>query len=328
MNLNVACIGGGNGAAQIMKGLKNHNVDITGIIAITDSGRSTGKVRIAANIPAPGDIRNALITLSDADPFLQELFQFRFHSPKLTDLDGMAFGNLFIAVLSQMLGSFEKAVDKTAQFLQIKGKIIPIMLANVNIACERTDGTFDFEEVEIRNPKKAPIKRMFLKEEKAIANPKAIKAIMNADLITLGPGSLFTTVIACLLTTGIPKALSETKAKVVYVANTTTQSGQTETFTISDHVKTLLSYLPKNTIDICVINSKKPQASQLEKLIHENIHYLPLNNTEQKEIESLGIQVVSADVIEEFDKTRKLWNKQDTICHDPSKIAKTLLNLF
>jgi uncharacterized cofD-like protein len=328
MRKRIVCIGGGGGAAQILLGLKNYPVDLTGIIAVTDSGRSTGRVRVAVSIPAPGDIRSSLVNLSEGDPFLQDLFQFRFKSPKITDFDGMAFGNLFIAALSQMLGSFEKAVQKTGEFLKIRGRVIPIMLANTHIACERVDGSYDFEEVEIRAVGKSPIKRLFLKDKRVSGNPSAIKAISQAEIITLGPGSLFTTIIACLLTPGVPEALHKTKAKVVFVANTTSQPGQTDNFSIADHVTCLQEYLPKNTIDICLVNKKKPDARQIRSLKKDGIRYLSLKTQDRYIFKKLGVKIIEADLIENYHPERTLWNKQDTIRHDPKKIAKALLRLL
>lgn len=325
----VVCIGGGNGAAQILLGLKQfRDIEPTGIIAVTDSGRSTGKARIAADIPAPGDIRNALVSLSSADPFLKELFQFRFRSPKLTDLDGMAFGNLFIAALSQMLGSFEEAVSKTADFLEVKGSIVPIMLANTHIACEREDKTFDYEDVNVRAIGKSPIKRLFLQHAEVDAHPKAIQAILDADVVTIGPGSLYTTVIACLLTPGIPEALLQTKAKIVYVMNTTTQPGQTDSYSLSKHLEKLTSYLSPQTVDYVLINTQIPEYEQIEKLKEDGLVYLPFTEKEKEDIEKQKVAILEGDVIEQFDANRSLWNKQDTICHDATKVATLLYNTF
>lgn len=323
----VVAIGGGNGASQVLLGMRKHTPNVTGIIAVTDSGRSTGKIRIATGIPAPGDIRNALVNLSRADKFLQDLFQFRFRSPKLNDLDGMAFGNLFVAALSQMLGSFEKAVDKTGEFLAIQGKVIPIMLKSTHIACRRSDGSVDTEEVNVRAVGKSPIKRLFLKDG-ARAHPAAVQAIEQADLVTIGPGSLFTTIVACLLTPGIPRALSRARGKVVLLANTTAQPGQTEGYSIADHVKRVVEYLPPNTLDIVLVNRRRPNPAQASRLARQAIKYIPFSLKEKEEIERMGIRVVEADLVERHAPGRRLWNKQDTVRHDPYKTSTALLKLL
>lgn len=325
----IVCIGGGLGASRILLGLSKYDFDLIGLIAVTDSGRSTGKVRIAANIPAPGDIRNTLVYMSKADPFLKQLFQFRFHSPKLNELDGMAFGNLFIAALSQMLGSFEKAVEKTSQFLKIRGRVIPIMLADTHIACEREDGSFSFEDANVMAFGKSPIKRMFLTDGAVSAHPAGVKAIKQANLVTIGPGSLYTTVVACLLTPGIPEALAKTKAKVVAVLNTTTQPGQTDRYDLTRHLKTLQSYLPPNTIDSCLVNIGRPDTTTVRRLAKNGLKVLQFNQKDKIEMKALGVKVISADLIETQRKEDKvLWNKQDTIRHDPKKLAQVLLKLL
>lgn len=327
MKKRVVCIGGGNGTAQILKGLKDYPVEITGIIGVTDSGRSTGKARILANIPAPGDIRNALVSLSTQDKLIQDLFQFRFQSKKLADFDGMAFGNLFIAALSQMTGSFENAISQTAKFLNIKGSIIPIMLQSTHIACERTDGTFDYEDVNVRQIGKPPIKRLFLKDSNVSLHSLAKRAIKQADLITIGPGSLYTTVIACLLTPGLKEILASTHANVVFVMNTTTQPGQTDAYTIADHFNALSFYLKKGTIDLCLVNKRKPNPQQRKKLKNALIAYLPFTQSD-KRILSSKVEVLQRDLIEDSEGERSLWNKQDTVCHDPKKIARALIELL
>ncbi|MDP3724145.1 MAG: YvcK family protein, partial [bacterium] len=227
--MNLVCIGGGNGAAQVMVGMKQH-ASITGVIAVTDSGRSTGKIRVAANIPAPGDIRNALLALSEAPEDLKNLFQFRFRSEKMTDLDGMAFGNLFIAALAQMHGNFEKAVAETASFLKVNGRVLPVTLYNTHLCAELADGRVVCEELNVRAVEKPVIRRLFFKDQGVAVNPEAAAAIRAADLVTIGPGSLFTTVIACLLAEGMVEALKYCRGRIIYIANTTTQPGQTDGF--------------------------------------------------------------------------------------------------
>ena len=327
MKKKIVCIGGGNGTSQVLKGLRSYPVEVTGIIGVTDSGRSTGKARILANIPAPGDIRNALISLSGVDEFIRNAFQFRFKSERLPDYDGMALGNLFIAALSQMTGSFEKAVEQTSKLLKVRGSVLPIMIQSTHIACERTDGTIDVEEINVRRVGKAPIKRLFLTDSSASLHPKARVAIQNADIITIGPGSLFTTIIGCLLTPGLKDALSHTQAKVVFLMNTTSQSGQTEGYSVENHFTTLCSYLAKNTIDICLVNNKKPSEKQLEKLDFEGTTYLPLTRLDIKKMKGM-VNLIQEDLIEKPHAQRSLWNKQDTICHDPQKVAKSLMRLL
>src|SRR5690349_15588958 len=238
-SLRVVCLGGGLGAPTVMTGLRAHTDDITGIIAVTDSGRSTGKVRVALDVPAPGDIRNAIAVLAEGDPVLRRLFSHRFATAKNDELDGMAFGNLFLAALTQQEGSFLRAVEEASRLLGIRGRVLPVTLYNTHLCARLADGSLVEEEVNVRATGKAPIERIYLKDDDVRATDGSVEAIASADLITLGPGSLFTTVCACLLVPEIARAIADAQGLVVYVANTTTQPGQTDGFSIADHVRTV-----------------------------------------------------------------------------------------
>src|SRR5438477_104198 len=163
-HLRVVCLGGGLGAPTVMAGLRAHTDDITGIIAVTDSGRSTGKVRIALDVPAPGDIRNAIEVLAEGDPVLRRLFGHRFETDKSAELNGMAFGNLFLAALAQQEGSFLRAVEEAARLLGVRGKVLPVTLYNTHLCAKLADGTVVEEEVNVRALDKAPIERIFLRD--------------------------------------------------------------------------------------------------------------------------------------------------------------------
>src|SRR5437763_10691626 len=232
--LKVVCVGGGLGAPTIMAGLRRYTEDITGLIAVTDSGRSTGKVRIALDVPAPGDIRNALTVLADGDPTLVALMNHRFATERSEDLDGMAFGNLFLAALTQQEGSFLRAVEEASRLLRLRGRVLPVTLYNTHLGAELADGTRVEGEVNVRGLKKAPIRRLYLSDDGVEPVGGAIEAIDAADLIVLGPGSLYTTVCACLLVKAISRAIARSGALVVYVANTTQHPGQTDGMSLSD----------------------------------------------------------------------------------------------
>src|SRR2546430_4797181 len=216
--LKVVCVGGGLGAPTIMAGLRRYTEDITGLIAVTDSGRSTGKVRIALDVRQPGAIRNALTVLAEADPVLARLFNHRFETDKSEDLNGMAFGNLFLAALTQQEGSFLVAVEEASRLLKLRGRVLPVTLYNTHLCAELTDGTVVETEVSVRATGKAPIERVFLKDAHVAATPGSVEAIASADLITLGPGSLYTTLCACLLVPDIARAIANADGLVVYVA--------------------------------------------------------------------------------------------------------------
>jgi uncharacterized cofD-like protein len=326
--LRVVCLGGGLGAPTVMAGMRAHTDDITGIIAVTDSGRSTGKVRIALDMPAPGDVRNAIAVLAEGDPVLRRLFSHRFETDKSAELNGMAFGNLFIAALAQQEGSFLRAVEEAARLLGIRGKVLPVTLYNTHLCAKLADGTVVEEEVNVRAEGKARIERIFLRDPDVKAAAGTVEAIEAADLITLGPGSLFTTVCACLLVPEIARAISEARGLVVYVGNTTTQPGQTDDVTLSEHVAAVLDYLGGAGLDVVLLNDDAPPTHLRDHHAEQGMRYLEPTAEEVARIEALGVRPAKAPIIDKWSGPRELWNKQDTIRHDSTRLADALLGLL
>ena len=327
--MNVVSIGGGLGAVQVMQGLKSHTDQLTGIIAVTDTGRSTGIVREFAQIPAPGDIRNALATLSaDDGSLLSRVMQHRIVAPGDPKLDGMAFGNLFIAALTQMSDSFVKAIQQISDFLDVQADIFPVTEENTHICAELMDGTIVEEELNVRQLDKAAIKRIFVQNPEATVYPPCIDALRMADLITIGPGSLFTTVIACLAFKEIAQAIRDSSALKVYVCNTTTQPGQTDDYSLSDHVQQVVSYLGLGILDYVVLNSTQPSPALMDLYAREQVNVLLPTPDEIHKIKTMNVTPVLADVADTGSGKRALWQKQDTIRHNPELIAAILLNLM
>ena len=325
--LRAVCIGGGLGAPTIMAGLRAHTPDITGLIAVTDSGRSTGKVRIALDVPAPGDIRNALTVLAEGDPVLTRLMAHRFDTDKSEELNGMAFGNLFLAALTQQEGSFLRAVEEASRLLKLRGRVLPVTLYNTHLCAELVDGSIVEEEVNVRAVGKAAIERIYLKDDNVAATPGSVEAIEAADLITLGPGSLFTTVCACLLVPEIARAIANAQGLVVYVANTTRQPGQTDGFDLSDHVRVVRDYLGGTGLDAVLINDDAPPEHLRRHYADEGLEYMEPSAIELEKIRSLGVRPVRAPVIDKWSGPRELWLKQDTIRHDAERTARALVSL-
>jgi uncharacterized cofD-like protein len=322
--------GGGVGAGQVMQGLRAHTTRLTGVISVTDSGRSTGVVRSVLNLPAPGDIRNAMVTLSQADPILRDLFQHRLVSSKLNEFNGVAFGNLFLAALAQMTGSFERAILEMQNLLQPAAQLFPVTLANTHLCAELVDGSLRYEEVSVRALDKPAIRRVFLRDEGVEAYPPALAAIRAADLITIGPGSLFTTVLACLVVPGVVQAIAEARARgacTVYVCNTTTQPGQTDGFTVYDHVAEIASYLGRQQLDYALVNTGLPPAHVAERHRRDGLIPLGLSAEELRRIEDLGVRVVAGNLIEAESEERLLWNKLDAVRHDPALVARELVGI-
>ena len=327
--MKVVSIGGGLGAVQIMQGMQRHTSDLTGIIAVTDTGRSTGIVREFAQIPAPGDIRNALATLAlDDDSLLSRVMQHRIVAPGDPKLDGMAFGNLFIAALTQMSDSFVTAIDQISEFLDVQADIYPVTEENTHICAELMDGTIVEQEFNVRQLDKAAIKRIFVQNPEATVYKPCVDALREADLITIGPGSLFTTIIAVLAFKDISQAIRDSRALKVYICNTTTQPGQTDGYSLSDHVQQVISYLGIGVLDFVVLNSSKPSPELMDLYARERVDVLLPTTHELHKILTMNVMPVEADVADTKSGKRALWQKQDTIRHNPDLIASTLMELM
>ncbi|MAG22135.1 MAG: hypothetical protein CL943_02415 [Candidatus Diapherotrites archaeon] len=313
----VVAIGGGTGLPMVLNSLKDYTKNLTAIVTVTDSGRSSGMLRKDLHILPPGDIRNCLIALSDSEELLLDLFRYRFDNG---GLEGHSFGNLFIAALTKTTGSFEKALKEVSRILAIKGQVLPSTLQDTHICAELEDGTIVEEEFNVRAPDKSPIKRVFLKH-KVKPLEDALKAIEEADLIVLGPGSLFTSIIPNLLVEDLSKAIGKSKAKTVYVANIMTQPGQTDSYSLSMHVFQIEKYLGK-CLDEVLFNNKKPTKELIERYKKDDA-FIVENDPEKI---CKDIKLVPVDLLEK-ESNQVLWQKQYLLRHDPEKLGKALLDL-
>ena len=310
-----------------MRGLRERDCELTGLIAVTDSGRSTGKIRIALDVPAPGDIRNALTVLASGDPTLIALMNHRFATERSEDLDGMAFGNLFLAALTQQQGSFLRAVEEASRLLRLRGRVLPVTLYNTHLCAELADGTTVEGEVNVRGLDKPPIRRLYLSDDGVEPVRGAVEAIDAADLVVLGPGSLYTTVCACLLVKAISRAIARSDALVVYVANTTQHPGQTDQVSLTGHVAEVLRYLGGGGLDVALVNDDPPPEKLREHYAGQGLVYLEPTAEELARIRALGVEPVLAPVIDKS-APRELWQKFDTIRHHPERVADALLRLY
>ncbi|MGQ9927040.1 MAG: gluconeogenesis factor YvcK family protein [Chloroflexaceae bacterium] len=324
--LRLVAIGGGGGVSQVLLGARPYFSTLTAAIAVTDTGRSTGIARTIADMPAPGDVRNTLATLArDPDSLLARLMQHRLHSSAVPVLDGMAFGNLLIAALTQMIGDFAEAVEAASLMLDCTARILPISTVNTHLCAELEDGSVAENELAVRALNKAPIHRLYLSTPQAPANPAVIQAILQADVVTIGPGSFFTSVLATLLFDHVREALRDTRATVVFICNTTTQPGQTDGFSVADHVRHLVNLLGPGVLDIALINrSNQLDPQVIAEYAAEGLHMLEPNEEELAQIGKLGVRPLVRNLAEATEGKRTLWNKQDTIRHDPTLIGLAL----
>jgi uncharacterized cofD-like protein len=308
--INVVAIGGGTGLATLLRGLKRHDVSITAIVTVADDGGSTGKIRTAYDIPAPGDIRNCLVALADDESLVSRLFQYRFTQAG-SELDGHSLGNLFITALTKVTGSFERAVIDSATVLNIRGRVLPSTLENVRLDAELTDGSTIQGESKIQY-KEAPIHRVRLSPEDPAAYRPAVTAILNADLIVLGPGSLYTSIVPNLLVPDIVRAVRASSAPKVYVMNVATQTGETDHFTALDHLTVVDEQLGPGELDAVLINSNMASA----EAIGPDLPIEPLLPDSWDQLDP-RIRVIARDVVSE----------QNPLRHDPEKLAIALFEL-
>lgn len=319
----ILAVGGGTGLPMVLQGLKSFTRNLTAVVTVTDSGRSSGVLRRDLGVLPPGDARNCLIALSSSAKTgrqLHELFQYRFEDGKL---EGMSFGNLFLAALEKTTGSFENALRAASEILAVDGNVIPSTLTDTHLCAELEDGTIVREEYNIRELNKPPIKRVFLDPENAPATDEAIEEIERADAIVIGPGSLYTSVITNLLVRGVTRAVRRSDARVIYVCNIVTQPGQTDNYAASDHVRAVQQYLGEGVLDYVLVNNVEPPPDILERYKESGASLL----LPDRELRELGPQIIEADLAENLDQERVLWEKQDLLRHDPEKLAHIIMEL-
>ncbi len=253
-NKQIVCVGGGTGLSTMLRGLKKHTEELTAIVTMADNGGSSGVLRKEMKMLPPGDVRNCLLALAETEPIMQDIFQFRFDSGQLK---GQNLGNLFLAALTSMYGNFELAIEKANDVLAVKGQVIPVTVEDVQLQAMYEDGTRVLGEHEIVYTNKFKRKRITnieLVPGEARANPRAIEAILKADIVVLGPGSLHTSIVPNLLVEGVAKAIAESMGMVVYVGNIMTQPGETDGYTLQDHLDVIERYLGKDVIKYVIAN--------------------------------------------------------------------------
>jgi uncharacterized cofD-like protein len=321
----LVAIGGGGGASQVLLGAAPHFARRVAVVAVTDTGRSTGVARQVGKIPAPGDLRSTIAALAaDHGALWPRLLEQRFRAPDHPALDGMAFGNLLIAALAQLDGDFAAAVATVAELAGSAAEVLPASTADAQLCAELADGASVCGELQVRGLGKPPIRRLFL-DPPASAHPPALEAILSADLVTIGPGSLFTSLLATLQFGGMVEALRSTAARVVYICNSTTQPGQTDGMGAYDHVARLDELLGPGQLDAAIINrSPDLPADLVARLAADGLHVLAPDAAEIAAMTALGVRPLVADYSEAPGAARQLWNKQDTLRYDPAKVGAAL----
>lgn len=291
MKRKVVILGGGTGSSTLLRGLKEFPIDLTAIVSVCDDGSSTGILREEFNIPAVGDIRRVLVALSETEPLVMDLFNYRFQTT--SDLDGHTVGNLLLTASSEITGNLSDGIEALSKVLNLKGKVVPLTEDNVILMGEMADGSIVEGEHHITQNKNQ-IKRVYYKEE-PVPTKEAIEALEQADLIVLSMGSLFTSIIPNLICKDILDAIDRSKGKIMYVCNMMTQPGETEGFTVSDHVRLLNQYLGRRKIDVVIANNGKidgEMAKRYESLEQKDPVWL-----DREETGKLTSQVISDDYV-------------------------------
>lgn len=263
INKKVVILGGGTGLSTLIKGLKKFPVDITAIVAVSDDGRSTGKLREEFEIPAVGDLRQVIVALSETEPLVQELLNYRFETT--SDLNGHALGNLLLTALIEVAGNLSTGIESLGKILNLKGKVLPVTQDNVTLIAEMTDGTIIEGEHHITESEKQ-IKKVYYKKQPIVLQ-EVINQIKSADLIILSMGSLFTSIIPNLLCKDVIEAIDSSSAEITYVCNIMTQPGETDEFKASDHVKVLNEYLGNKKISTIMANNGEISQDIIDKYL-------------------------------------------------------------
>lgn len=325
----VVVVGGGTGTYQVLTGLKKFPLDLSVIITMMDSGGSNRVIRDEFGLLPTSDIRQCMVALASdkSHELLRQLFTYRYNAG--TGISGMTFGNLFMAALTDIHGSQEVAIEKTCEMLDVQGAILPVTYDDVQLIARYSNGKQVLGEHYIDEPDDELGKQKIVELEvipAAKVNPKAVRAIHEADLIVLGPGDLYTSIICNLIIDGMAGAIAKSKAKKVYIMNLMTKLGQTHDFTARDHIETLEKFLGSGILDYCLVNKGNSYPKDiLEKYKQESA--FPVKDDLGKS-SHLRIIHKSLDSNEVFEKAKSDKLKRSLIRHDPVKLARTIISLL
>lgn len=315
---NVVVLGGGTGLSILLRGLKEFTSSITAIVTVADDGGGSGILREDLGMLPPGDIRACILALANTEPTMEKLLNFRFENGMLK---GQSFGNLFIAAMNEIYGSFEMAVKETSNVLSITGKVLPMTIDNINLYAELENGMIIEgesnipEEVERTGSK---IKRVFIDSKGSYPLEDAIDAIDNADLIVLGPGSLYTSVIPNFLVNNMIDKIYNAKAPKVYICNVMTQPGETDGYGLIDHVQAILDHSREDLLDYVIVNTEEIPAGTLNKYTTDGSTPVMAKEGDKEILNSKNIELISDNLID---------IKKDYIRHDNIELSKLLINI-
>ncbi|MGH7764544.1 MAG: gluconeogenesis factor YvcK family protein [Candidatus Dormibacteraceae bacterium] len=298
----IVAIGGGTGLSSLLRGLKIYTSNLSAIVTVADDGGSSGRLRDEYRILPPGDFRQCLIALADAEPLMKQLFDHRF---KEGSLDGHSFGNLFIMAMADVTGNFEHALRESGKILAVKGTIIPSTLQDVTLVASINGRTVEGEsKIPQQN---APISHVLLKPDGAQVNPEAAQAILSAELVVVGPGSLYTSILPNLLVEGMVEAIKASPALKVYICNVAAQRGETDGYGVDDYLRVIREHVGANLFDFVLVNSN---TSHVPTGGQSSVIFKPSDSAEHPEV-----RFIAADVV----------NSRIPSHHDPDKLSRTIM---
>lgn len=320
--LKLVAIGGGTGLSTLLSGLKrlvgasDHGDTrleaLSAIVAVSDDGGSSGRLRDELQILPPGDIRNCMVALSEDSTLLSRLFRYRFRGNG--DLGGHSFGNLFLAALTEVTGDFVEAVRLSSEVLASKGRIYPATINDVRLVAELEDGTEVRGETLI-TASRAPIRRLRLEPEQCLPLPEALAAIRAADVITVGPGSLYTSILPPLLVSRVAGTIGHANATRIYVSNLMTQRGETLGFTARMHLETIRQYAPEIAFDYVIVNNRRITDEQAALYAADGANQIGMTDNMLEKTFGANAEIIRADLLDEGDKVR----------HNPEKLARVVI---
>ncbi len=312
----VVAIGGGSGLSTMLRGLKKHTRSLTAVVTVSDDGGGSGMLRDDLGMPPPGDIRSCMQALANVEPVMEQLLGFRFTEGMLT---GQAFGNLLLAALNEISDSFDQAVARMQEVLAITGQVLPVTNADVALQASFENGASVLGESKISAFKKLQgcrIRRVRLIPENPPALPQTLEAIRAADLILLGPGSLYTSIIPNLLVDGVTREICASRALKIYICNIMTQEGETEGYTVGDHVGALLSHADDGLVNLCLVNSDPVPHKVMMRYLEEDAAPVVLD---EKRVRGMGVQIVRRPLSSDTSEYAR---------HCPAKLAAAVMELY
>lgn len=318
----IVVIGGGTGTFTVLSGLKHYPVELTAIVTMADDGGSTGRLRDEFGVLPPGDLRQCLVALSEAGEVMRKLFNHRYEKGELA---GHSFGNIFISTLEQVTGSLDRALDVAGKILKIHGRVIPVTLDKIALHAELKNGKVlrgESEFMEYQLVSKFGVKKIYL-QPTGKANPKALEAIKGADLIVVGPGKLYTSVLPNFLVQGVAKAFAFSNAQKIYISNLMSQQGHTDNFFVSDYARVLEEAIGKHGIfDVVLYNTKKAPSGLLRKYADEGEPVLCGPECAKGGWKLIGTDLLALGIAK---TAKKDFLRRTLIRHDPDKLAKILM---